>query len=98
MSRRHRKVPRYHHPDIFLGTAPALHSIQIVCSLKEKQLGWKQPFCPALGVRGRWGARQGALGERTPWVRRQSALQINLGPYIEPALVQDLGLGTCLAT
>lgn len=76
--------------------APALRSIQILRSLKEKQQGRKPPFHPALGVRGRWGTRQGAPGESAPPLRRQSALQTNPGPSAEPALVQDPG--TRLAT
>lgn len=48
----HRKVPPAS-PEVVLGTAPALHPIQILCSLKAKGLGRKQPFHPALGPRDR---------------------------------------------
>lgn len=52
--------------------------------------GWKQPFRPALGLRGRWGGSAGSPWRGSPQVRRQSALQISLGPYVEPVL--DPGL------
>lgn len=60
LSRRHtERCPPYHHPEVFLSMAPALHCIQILCSVNKKQLGWRQPFYPAMGPRGRWDGRAG---------------------------------------
>lgn len=57
-------------PEVSLGVTPALHSVQTPCSLTENSRA----------------GRAGSPWRESPQVRRQSALQTNLGPYIEPVL------------
>lgn len=102
LSRRHSRVPPFRHPEVFLSTAPALPSIQILCSVREtagREAAW--PSC--WGAQGQVAGRAGSPRRECPPPPRDKTSKCftnnRSGPLPKSCPgSRTLGGGVCLAT